>query len=74
MYLKNGALTNREKQVLKLIFLNNKDIAKRLVISPATVSTHLQNIRYKLAVSTRIGMLVEALKSGIIKLDEIEVK
>jgi len=50
-----GALTTREIEVLRLlsIGLSNKLIAERLVISPHTVSGHIQSIFSKLALNSR---------------------
>ncbi|WP_106848430.1 response regulator transcription factor [Blastococcus sp. Marseille-P5729] len=57
-------LTDREQEVLQLVAegLTNKQIAQRLVISPATAKTHLARIMQKLGVSTRTqaAMLVRA--------------
>jgi DNA-binding CsgD family transcriptional regulator len=48
-------LTNRENAVMALVAqgLTNQQIATRLVVSPATVRTHLQHIFEKLEVHTR---------------------
>lgn len=48
-------LTAREHEVLQLVAegLTNKQIAQRLVISPATAKTHLARIMQKLGASTR---------------------
>ena len=56
------ALTPREREVLQLIAegLPNSQIAKRLVISPKTVGTHIEHIYGKLGVRSR----VEALTAG----------
>ena len=50
-----GELTTREIEVLRLlsIGLSNKQIAGRLVISPHTVSGHIQSIFSKLALNSR---------------------
>jgi DNA-binding NarL/FixJ family response regulator len=55
-------LTPREHQVLELLAdgLPNAEIAKRLVISPKTVGTHVAHIYEKLGVRSR----VEALTAG----------
>lgn len=48
-------LTDREQEILQLVAeeLTNKQIAQRLVISPATAKTHLARIMQKLGVSTQ---------------------
>lgn len=49
-------LTNREKEVYELLAttdLSFDEIAKKLVISPATLTTHKTNIYGKLLVSNR---------------------
>ena len=48
-------LTTREREVLRLLAmgLSNKLIAERLVISPHTVSGHIQSIFGKLAINSR---------------------
>lgn len=49
-------LTNREKEVYELLAttdLSFDEIAKKLVISPATLTTHKANIYGKLLVSNR---------------------
>jgi DNA-binding NarL/FixJ family response regulator len=50
-----GELTTREIEVLRLlaIGLTNKQIAERLVLSPHTVSGHIQSIFGKLALNSR---------------------
>ncbi len=52
-------LTPRETEILKLVRdgLTNPDIAARLVISPGTVRSHLENIFEKLNVHTRTAAL-----------------
>jgi len=50
-----GELTAREMEVLRLLALglSNKQIAERLVLSPHTVSGHIQSIFGKLALNSR---------------------
>ncbi len=61
-------LSDRERQVLALIAegLTNQEIAERLVISPTTVKTHVQNILEKLDVSDRTQAAVYAVRCGLI--------
>jgi DNA-binding NarL/FixJ family response regulator len=61
-------LSGREIQVLRLVAegLTNADIAERLVISPTTVKSHVQNILQKLEVSDRTQAAVHAVRRGLI--------
>lgn len=64
-------LTDREKQVLKLIAegYTHKEISDMLAISSKTVIAHQTNITEKLGVSTRAGLIKFAIQRGIIKID-----
>ena len=57
-----AGLTEREVEVLRLVAigLSNDDIARRLVVSPRTVHTHLRALFAKLGVSTRAAAAHEA--------------
>jgi LuxR family transcriptional regulator, maltose regulon positive regulatory protein len=61
-------LTNRELDVLKLLEerLSNKEIARRLVIAPATVKRHTLSIYGKLGVSGRHEAVAKARHLGIL--------
>ena len=61
-------LTNIEKNVLELIFneYTNEKIAKELFISRRTVESHVTSIFRKLNVSSRIGVVRQALKLKLI--------
>lgn len=65
-------LTPRELEVLKLLCLSDKDIAKRLIISIRTVKCHIHNILNKMVCETRQKALIKALKLKIIDIDEVE--
>ncbi|MBU1879773.1 MAG: response regulator transcription factor, partial [Chloroflexi bacterium] len=67
-------LTDREIEVLRLVAqgLSNQDVAGVLVLSPATVRTHVGNILGKLSLSNRTQAALYALREGLITLDEIE--
>ncbi len=68
-------LTKREKEVLKMLCLPNPEIAKRLFISLPTVKRHVHNISNKFPeISSRRTLLVEAVKRGIIKLEDVITK
>ena len=63
-------MTDREKQVLKLIEegYSHKEIASYLNISVKTVITHRTHISEKLNINSRTGLIKFAISKGIIKL------
>jgi NarL family two-component system response regulator LiaR len=65
-------LTQREVEVLRLVAqgLENSEIAEKLVISEATVRTHVSNITSKLHVASRTQAALYALREGIASLEE----
>jgi DNA-binding NarL/FixJ family response regulator len=65
-----GKLTDREKQVLKLLAEghSHKEIANLLNISAKTVITHQTNISEKLDIHSRTALVKFAISNGIIKL------
>jgi NarL family two-component system response regulator LiaR len=67
-------LTPREVEVLRLVAqgLENLEIAERLVISEATVRTHVSNITSKLHVASRTQAALYALREGIASLDNAD--
>ena len=62
------ALSERESEVLKLVAQGyvNKEIASRLGIGTATVSTHIKNLYRKLAVHTRVQVVRAAQDRGLL--------
>jgi DNA-binding NarL/FixJ family response regulator len=64
-------LSNRELEVLALVAkgFSNKEIARELKISEATVKTHLLHTFGKLAVDDRTAAVTVALERGILRLD-----
>jgi two-component system, NarL family, response regulator LiaR len=63
-------LTEREVEVLKLIArgLSNQEIAETLVVSTATVYTHVSNILEKLHLASRTQAALYALREGLASL------
>jgi DNA-binding NarL/FixJ family response regulator len=59
-------LSNRESEILGLLAegLTGEEIAKRLVLSPETVRTHIRNAMEKLSAKTRVEAVVKALDLG----------
>ena len=66
------ALTDREKQVLKLVAegRSNKDVAELLGISVKTAMSHREHVMEKLGVHNRTELVRFALKKGVIRVDE----
>ena len=65
-------LTPREVDVLKLVAkgMENPEIAAQLVISEATVRTHVSNIMGKLHLASRTQAALYALREGLASLDD----
>jgi len=63
-----AGLSARELEVLVLLTrgLSNAGIARELVISPKTVSRHLEHVYAKLGVSTRAAATLVAIQHGIV--------
>lgn len=63
-----SVLTDRETEILRLVArgLTNQEIADELVISPATVKTHIARIMAKLDCHDRAQLVVVAYESGLV--------
>jgi DNA-binding NarL/FixJ family response regulator len=66
-----AGLTVREVEVLRLLAAGNtnKDIARRLHLSPRTVGHHVQHIYRKLGVSTRAGATLFGMQHDLLGAD-----
>jgi DNA-binding NarL/FixJ family response regulator len=67
------SLTERERQVLELVVegKSNKEIARRLVISPKTVSVHRSNIMSKLGVHNSVELVRYVMKHKLLDLNGV---
>jgi DNA-binding NarL/FixJ family response regulator len=65
------SLTDREKQVLKLVAegLSNKEVAEVLGISVKTAMSHREKVMEKLGLHNRTELVRFALKRGVIRMD-----
>jgi DNA-binding NarL/FixJ family response regulator len=63
------SLTDRELEILQLLAFGytNRDIGRRLFISPDTVKTHLEHIYQKLGASDRTAAVAEAMRRQLIE-------
>ena len=70
-----AGLTQREVEVLRLLArgLSNKEMARRLVISPKTVANHVEHIYAKIDASTRATASLFAMQHGLLPEDADEV-
>ncbi len=68
-------LTEREAEVLKYIArgLSNHEIAEQLVVSNATINTHVSKILAKLNLASRTQAALYALRKGLVSLDDTEI-
>ena len=62
-------LTERERQLVGLVGegLSNDEIAQRLVLSPATVKTHINRSMMKLRARDRAHLVVFAYEAGLVR-------
>lgn len=64
-----NALTEREREIVALAGtgLSNDEIARRLVVSPATAKTHVSRAMAKLGVRDRAALVVLAYETGLVR-------
>ena len=67
-------LTGRETEVLRhlALGLSNREIASSLRVAEETVKTHVAHVLSKLGVENRAQAIVQALKRGLVSLDELQ--
>jgi NarL family two-component system response regulator LiaR len=70
--LTTDPLTPREVEVVQLLArgMSNQEIAEELVVSEATVRTHVSNILSKLHLASRTQAALYALREGLASLDD----
>jgi DNA-binding NarL/FixJ family response regulator len=64
-----SALTEREREIVTLVAqgLSNDDIARHLVVSPATVKTHVNRAMVKLGAHDRAQLVIVAYQTGLVR-------
>lgn len=67
--LESLGISDREREVLELLAAgsSNKEIARRLEVSPNTVKTHIARLFEKLSVSRRTAAISRARELGVIR-------
>lgn len=64
-----STLTSREREVMKLLSEGhpNREVAKKLHISPRTIDSHRANIMKKLGIASNAELVQAALKYGLVE-------
>lgn len=64
-----AGITDREREVLTLVGrgMSNQEIGAELHLSPATARTHVGRLLAKLGVRDRVGLVVVAYESGLVR-------
>jgi DNA-binding NarL/FixJ family response regulator len=61
-------LSEREREILSLVCLTNKQIARKIGLSWQTVQKVFANMKEKYGVKTRTKLLIEAIRAGEIQI------
>ncbi|GAA5167292.1 response regulator [Ornithinimicrobium tianjinense] len=69
MRVRRAELSARELEVLRLVAdgLSNREVARRLVVSEATVKTHLNHVFVKLGAESRTAAVAAARAAGLLE-------
>lgn len=68
-----GAITSREYDILTRLHKNNEEIADELGITIYTVKAIANTLRKKFKVKTRGGVIIRALRLGIVDLKSFQL-
>lgn len=66
----NMSLSDKEKELLKYMCseLSYKDIAGKMFVSPRTLDDYRNNIFEKTKVKTRVGLVIYAIRNGLVEI------
>jgi DNA-binding NarL/FixJ family response regulator len=69
-----ASLTDRELEVLRLLAqsFSNRQVARRLGISPKTVESHISSLYRKLGAKTRVEAVARALAHGLVEHEQLD--
>ncbi len=68
-YREMTKITKRKKEIMELVAegYKDKEIAEKLIVSPATVKSHLTALFQMLGISTRSELVTWGFRNGILK-------
>lgn len=68
-----ASLTPREAQVMRALAkgYTEKEVACQLALSPKTITAHCSNLMRKLRIHNRSQLILHALRSGLLSLDDV---
>lgn len=67
--LQKNELNDREKELLRAVCteLTYKEIADQMYLSPKTIDTYRENLFRKLGATSRVGLVIFAIKNGFVQ-------